>query len=84
GGQHSDDDTAFVRPLTPPEILVVTFTNAATQELRERIRHRLVEAAEVFRKEPGQAKGAGQSEGLLPGMAKVAPREGFTAPSRRP
>ncbi|NYS59576.1 exodeoxyribonuclease V subunit beta [Vreelandella salicampi] len=49
GGQHSDDETAFVRPLTPPEILVVTFTNAATQELRERIRNRLVEAAGVFR-----------------------------------
>lgn len=49
GGQHGEDDTAFVRPLTPPEILVVTFTNAATQELRERIRHRLVEAAAVFR-----------------------------------
>ncbi|RUR32095.1 exodeoxyribonuclease V subunit beta [Vreelandella andesensis] len=49
GGQHSEDDTAFVHPLTPPEILVVTFTNAATQELRERIRHRLVEAAAVFR-----------------------------------
>ncbi|MFP3342933.1 exodeoxyribonuclease V subunit beta [Halomonas sp. SIMBA_159] len=49
GGQHSEDDTAFIRPLTPPEILVVTFTNAATQELRERIRHRLVEAAAVFR-----------------------------------
>nr|WP_289111198.1 exodeoxyribonuclease V subunit beta [uncultured Halomonas sp.] len=48
GGQHSEDDTAFVRPLTPPEILVVTFTNAATQELRERIRHRLVEAAAGF------------------------------------
>ncbi|MYL22400.1 exodeoxyribonuclease V subunit beta [Halomonas alkaliantarctica] len=52
GGQHRDDDTAFVRPLTPPEILVVTFTNAATQELRERIRHRLVEAAAVFRHTP--------------------------------
>ncbi|MFB9869148.1 exodeoxyribonuclease V subunit beta [Vreelandella sulfidaeris] len=49
GGHSVDDDTAFVRPLTPPEILVVTFTNAATQELRERIRNRLVEAAEVFR-----------------------------------
>ena len=49
GGQHSEDHSAFVRPLTPPEILVVTFTNAATQELRERIRHRLVEAAAVFR-----------------------------------
>jgi exodeoxyribonuclease V beta subunit len=51
GGHSVDDDTAFIRPLTPPEILVVTFTNAATQELRERIRNRLVEAAEVFRAE---------------------------------
>ncbi|MCD1584578.1 exodeoxyribonuclease V subunit beta [Halomonas sp. IOP_14] len=85
GGHSVDDDTAFIRPLTPPEILVVTFTNAATQELRERIRNRLVEAAEVFRAEDtDQAKGAGQSEGLLPGMAKVAPTDGFTAPSRRP
>ncbi|MEA2119951.1 exodeoxyribonuclease V subunit beta [Halovibrio sp. HP20-50] len=51
GGHRVDDDTAFIRPLTPPEILVVTFTNAATQELRERIRNRLVEAADVFRAE---------------------------------
>ncbi|PXY00223.1 exodeoxyribonuclease V subunit beta [Halomonas sp. LBP4] len=48
GARTAQDDAAFSRPLTPPEILVVTFTNAATQELRERIRARLVEAAEVF------------------------------------
>ncbi|MBR9882768.1 MAG: exodeoxyribonuclease V subunit beta [Oceanospirillales bacterium] len=42
-------DNAYVRPLLPPEILVVTFTNAATRELRERIRDRLAEAAQVFR-----------------------------------
>jgi exodeoxyribonuclease V beta subunit len=36
-------------PLLPPQILVVTFTEAATQELRERIRSRLVEAARGFR-----------------------------------
>ncbi|WP_339119446.1 exodeoxyribonuclease V subunit beta [Halomonas sp. BMC6] len=83
GGQHSEDDTAFVRPLTPPEILVVTFTNAATQELRERIRHRLVEAAAVFRKAPN-TKEAGHGEGLFPGMEKVAPKDGFTAPSEWP
>ncbi|RDI29128.1 DNA helicase/exodeoxyribonuclease V beta subunit [Pseudacidovorax intermedius] len=45
---HGRPGSAFSRPLTPPEILVVTFTEAATQELRERIRARLDEAARVF------------------------------------
>lgn len=40
---------AFGRALPPPQILVVTFTDAATRELRDRIRARLVEAARVFR-----------------------------------
>ncbi|VWX63768.1 RecBCD enzyme subunit RecB [Burkholderiales bacterium 8X] len=43
---------AFVRPLNPPEILVVTFTEAATQELRDRIRTRLAEASDAFRVDP--------------------------------
>ncbi|HFQ79977.1 MAG TPA: exodeoxyribonuclease V subunit beta [Desulfobacterales bacterium] len=42
---------AAARQLMPPEILVVTFTNAATEELRERIRRRLVEGAAFFRGE---------------------------------
>lgn len=42
-------DASFLRPLTPPEILVVTFTDAATKELRDRIRARLTEAADAFR-----------------------------------
>ncbi|GAB0058156.1 RecBCD enzyme subunit RecB [Candidatus Magnetaquicoccaceae bacterium FCR-1] len=37
--------------LNPPEILVVTFTRAATSELRERIRARLGEAAACFEDE---------------------------------
>ncbi|NLY57177.1 MAG: UvrD-helicase domain-containing protein, partial [Gammaproteobacteria bacterium] len=46
GGQ-----AGFGRELLPPEILVVTFTDAATQELRDRIRARLVQAAQAFRGE---------------------------------
>lgn len=46
---HGPDDTAFNRPLLPSDILVVTFTEAATEELRDRIRRRLVETAHAFR-----------------------------------
>jgi exodeoxyribonuclease V beta subunit len=42
-------ENAYAGPLTPREILVVTFTEAATQELRDRIRVRLAEAAACFR-----------------------------------
>ena len=50
---HGESDergeaTAFTRALTPPEILVVTFTDAATKELRNRIRERLDQAARYF------------------------------------
>ncbi|MGS0756064.1 UvrD-helicase domain-containing protein [Roseateles sp. GG27B] len=41
----------FVRPLLPSEILVMTFTRAATRELSDRIRQRLLEAARCFRGE---------------------------------
>ena len=36
-------------PLLPAQILVLTFTKAATAELRERIRERLADAADAFR-----------------------------------
>ncbi|MDE2176170.1 MAG: UvrD-helicase domain-containing protein [Betaproteobacteria bacterium] len=45
---HGDEATAFARPLSPEQILVMTFTRAATRELAERIRARLVEAAQCF------------------------------------
>ncbi len=48
---HGEDDTRFDRPLMPPEILVVTFTEAATFELRGRIRQKLAAAAQVFRRQ---------------------------------
>ena len=46
---HGDDATRFGRPLTPPQILVMTFTVAATRELSERVRERLVTTADCFR-----------------------------------
>src|SRR5690606_6860760 len=42
---HGGEALGFGRALLPPEILVVTFTEAATQELRDRIRKRLAESA---------------------------------------
>ncbi len=71
GGQH-----AFVRSLTPPEILVVTFTEAATQELRDRIRLRLTEAAQAFRQ--------GQShDGVLAALLAEYPTNDFASCARR-
>lgn len=49
GSADTQHGSRFSRPLLPPEILVVTFTRAATAELRDRIRSRLVEAATAFR-----------------------------------
>ena len=48
---HGRTGTAFTRPLVPAEILVMTFTVAATGELSDRIRTRLVDAARCFRGE---------------------------------
>jgi exodeoxyribonuclease V beta subunit len=46
---HGHDGTAPVRPMLPQDVLVMTFTRAATRELSDRIRARLTEAAQVFR-----------------------------------
>lgn len=47
---HGTAETGFGKALLPPEILVVTFTEAATKELRDRIRQRLSQAARCFRR----------------------------------
>ena len=54
---HGAQDEAFDRPLLPREILVMTFTRAATRELSDRIRQRLVQAAACFRDEAVPASG---------------------------
>ena len=46
---HGSEGAAPVRPMLPQDVLVMTFTRAATRELSDRIRARLTEAAQVFR-----------------------------------
>ncbi len=46
---HGQAGSAPVRPMLPQDVLVMTFTRAATRELSDRIRARLTEAAQVFR-----------------------------------
>ncbi len=50
-GNADGEENGFLRPLLPPEILVMTFTRAATRELSNRVRERLVQAAAFFRGE---------------------------------
>ncbi len=52
-GQAHQEQTAYARALLPSDILVMTFTKAATQELSSRIQARLVEVAEAFRQDEG-------------------------------
>ena len=64
-------DDGAPRPLMPPEILVVTFTNAAAQELRDRIRARLADAAVFFQ----ESALAANRLGLMPGGDEAFPEE---------
>ncbi|WP_373691167.1 UvrD-helicase domain-containing protein, partial [Endozoicomonas sp. SESOKO3] len=50
GPEHDQKKSAHCKPLTVDQILVVTFTEAATGELRDRIRARLHQAREAFEK----------------------------------
>jgi len=59
GGEHG-----YQRPLLPAEILVMTFTRAATRELANRVRERLVEAAAYFRAYAGMGLGCKRDEYL--------------------
>ncbi|QGZ63461.1 exodeoxyribonuclease V subunit beta [Paraburkholderia acidisoli] len=71
------------RALTPPEILVVTFTDAATKELRERIRARLIEAAECFRADADDVPFLAPGQDLLHDLREDYPPEQWPACARR-
>ncbi|SFU32027.1 DNA helicase/exodeoxyribonuclease V, beta subunit [Nitrosomonas eutropha] len=61
--------------LTPPDILVVTFTEAATKELRDRIRTRLTEAARIFRADPTTAQPLNDADPLQQLLTEYLPAE---------
>ncbi len=63
------------RRLTPREILVVTFTEAATKELRDRIRKRLTEAASLFLAEPSDVTPPDAGLGPLQALRASYPPE---------
>jgi exodeoxyribonuclease V beta subunit len=65
--------------LLPPQILVMTFTEAATAELRERIRLRLQMAAEAFAHPPGHIK----VDAFLAGVLQDTPLEQWPACAAR-
>jgi exodeoxyribonuclease V beta subunit len=67
----------------PPEILVVTFTEAATQELRDRIRARLTEAAEAFLADPMAVKERAPGEDPLHDLRAEYPPEQWPARARQ-
>ena len=71
------------RALMPGEILVMTFTKAATRELSERIRQRLVQAAACFRGEIAPPEGDGFLADLLASYAEGAGEGGRAAAAWR-
>ncbi|QVL48484.1 MAG: exodeoxyribonuclease V subunit beta [Thiocapsa sp.] len=75
-------DTA-PRAFTPPEILVVTFTDAATRELRDRIRARLAEAATAFRADPDGIAARPPGEDPLHDLRAEYPPERWPACARK-
>jgi exodeoxyribonuclease V beta subunit len=68
-------DAGYLRPLVPSEILVMTFTRAATRELSDRIRARLLQAARCFRGEAVPDEGDAFLRSLIAAYADGAPRQ---------
>ncbi|MRT21552.1 exodeoxyribonuclease V subunit beta [Comamonas sp. CAH-2] len=68
-------ENGFARPLMPPDILVMTFTRAATRELSDRIRARLIEAVQCFRSEAEPAAHDSFLRDLRDAYAEGADRE---------
>ncbi len=67
----------------PPNLLVVTFTEAATKELRDRIRARLTEAAALFAAEPDTVDTTAMSKDPLVNLRNACPATDWPACRRK-
>lgn len=64
-GHGQPPGNPLAQGMLPPNLLVVTFTDAATKELRDRIRTRLIQAAAVFSEQADAAGASGEAELLF-------------------
>ena len=69
--------------IMPPNLLVVTFTEAATKELRDRIRARLTEAAALFAVEPDTVDTTVMSKDPLVNLRNACPAADWPACRRK-
>ncbi|MDI9246340.1 exodeoxyribonuclease V subunit beta [Marinobacter sp. CHS3-4] len=67
----------------PPHLLVVTFTEAATKELRDRIRARLTEAAALFGEEAADVDVNADVKDPLIGLRNACPKQDWPACQRK-
>src|SRR5690606_7211492 len=80
---HGGPEAAFGRELDPPQILVVTFTEAATKELRDRVRQRLADGAAAFRVDPSQVEPLPPGRDLLHDLRASYPPDQWSACAQR-
>ena len=80
---HREAEQPLTEGVMPPNLLVVTFTEAATKELRDRIRARLTEAAALFGKAPDLADIATEAKDPLVNLRNQCPTQDWPACQRK-
>ena len=80
---HRQADQPLTEGVMPPNLLVVTFTEAATKELRDRIRARLTEAAALFGADPSVADLSADAGDPLVSLRNQCPVEDWPACQRK-
>jgi exodeoxyribonuclease V beta subunit len=80
---HREAGQPLTEGVMPPHLLVVTFTEAATKELRDRIRARLTEAAALFGQQPDLADIATDTKHPLVNLRNQCPTGDWPACQRK-